>query len=104
MVDDLGRLMLGRALSENSRALLKSWLVACKTADKRIRAGLPAGWKSGNKTGSGEKGSTNDVAILWPPERKPILLAVYFTESKAPLAGREAAIADVARVVSGTLV
>jgi beta-lactamase class A len=104
MLDDLRRLTLGDALSAASRASLTSWLVKCTTAAARIPAGLPAGWKSGNKTGTGENGATNDVAILWPPGRKPMLLAVYFTESKIDLAAREAVIADVARVVSGTLV
>jgi beta-lactamase class A len=104
MLDDLGRLMFGRALSGDSRASLRSWLIACKTADHRTRAGVPSGWMSGNKTGTGQNGSTNDVAILWPPGRKPILLAVYFTESKGALAEREAVLADVARIVSQTFV
>lgn len=104
MLDDLRRLVLGDALSDASRALLTSWLVNCNTAAARIPAGLPAGWKSGNKTGTGGNGATNNVAIIWPPGRKPILLAVYFTESKIELPAREAVIADVARVVSGTLV
>ncbi|HEX4295177.1 MAG TPA: class A beta-lactamase [Rhizomicrobium sp.] len=103
MLDDLRRLTLGDALSAASRASLTSWLVKCTTAAARIPAGLPAGWKSGNKTGTGENGATNDVAILWPPGRKPMLLAVYFTEARIDLAAREAVIADVARVVSGTL-
>jgi beta-lactamase class A len=104
MLDDLDRLMLGPVLEPASRASLKAWLIACKTADKRTRAGLPPGWTSGNKTGTGENGATNDVAILWPPGRKPVLLAVYFTESAIALPAREAVIADVARVVTKLLV
>jgi beta-lactamase class A len=103
MLDDLRRLTLGDALSDTSRTLLTSWMVRCTTAAARIPAGLPGGWTSGNKTGTGENGATNDIAILWPPGRKPMLLAVYFTESKADLPAREAVIADVAQVVSGTL-
>lgn len=103
MLEDLRRLTLGDALSRASREKLTSWLIACQTAAARIPKGLPAGWKSGNKTGTGENGATNDVAILWPPGRAPILLAVYFTESKIDLPAREAVLADVARIVSGTL-
>jgi beta-lactamase class A len=103
MMEDLLRLALERVLSDTSRASLTAWLINCRTAAARIPAGLPAGWKSGNKTGTGENGSTNDVAILWPPGRKPITMAVYFTESKIDLPAREAVIADVARVVSKTL-
>jgi beta-lactamase class A len=104
MLDDLRRLTLGNTLSDASRTLLISWLINCATAAARIPAGLPAGWKSGNKTGTGDNGATNDLAVIWPPGRKPMLLAVYFTESKIDLPAREAVIADVARVVSGTLI
>ena len=103
MLDDLRHLVLGDAMSDASRTSLTSWLVNCNSAAARIPAGLPAGWKSGNKTGTGETGATNDVAIIWPPGRKPMLLAVYFTESQIDLKAREAVISDVARVVSGTL-
>jgi beta-lactamase class A len=102
MLDDLKRLTLGDALSKASREKLVRWLANCHTAATRIPAGLPKGWKSGNKTGTGDNGATNDVAILWPPGRAPILMAVYFTESKIDLPAREAAIADVARIVAGT--
>ena len=54
--------------------------------------------------GSGRNGTSNDVSILWPPKRKPILLAVYYTGSTAADAARDAVIADVARIVSATLV
>jgi beta-lactamase class A len=104
MTEDLRRVLLGDALSGPSRMRLTDWLMACKTAAARIPAGLPKGWKSGNKTGTGDNGSTNDIAIVWPPGRKPILLSVYYTGSTAPSAAREAVIADVARIVSKTLV
>ena len=104
MLHDLKVLTLGDALSAASCDRLLRWLVACTTAAARIPAGLPKGWKSGNKTGTGDNGSTNNVAIIWPPGRKPILLAVYFTESKVDLPKREAVIADVARVVSKAFV
>ncbi|HWA92459.1 MAG TPA: class A beta-lactamase [Rhizomicrobium sp.] len=104
MLGDLKQLVLGDALSKVSRQRLVGWMRDCRTAANRIRAGLPFGWTSGNKTGTGENGATNDVAIVWPPGRAPILLAVYFTESKLDLAAREAAIADVARIASATLI
>jgi beta-lactamase class A len=103
MLGDLRRIVLGDALSAASRDRLIGWLRGCKTAANRIPAGLSAGWTSGNKTGTGGNGATNNVAILWPPKRAPILLTVYFTESKIDLPAREAVIADVARVVSGTI-
>ena len=72
-------LLLGPALSAASRAQLAAWLVGCRTGDRRLRAGVPAGWRIGDKTGSGENGTTNDIAILWPPDSPPILVAAYYT-------------------------
>lgn len=104
MLGDMNRVLLGEALKDGARQQLTDWMIACKTGPNRIRAGLPAGWRCGNKTGTGLNGTTNDIAILWPPDgRKPMLLAVYFAESKLELDAREAVIADVARVVTGTL-
>jgi beta-lactamase class A len=103
MLESFRKLVLGDALSAASRALLTGWLKGCHTAKGRIPAGLPAGWTSGDKTGTGSNGSTNDVAIIWPVARPPILLSVYFTGSKAPDTARDAVIADVARIVTGTI-
>lgn len=100
MVANLQRLFLGDALSATSRGQLEAWLVASPTGAARIRAGLPATWRAGGKTGTGSNGATNDVVIAWPPDRKPILVAVYLTGSSAPLAAREAALAQVGRIIA----
>jgi len=99
MLGNLDRVLLGDALSSASRALLTGWLVANMTGDTRLRAGLPGDWKVGDKTGSGAYGSTNDIAILWPPRRKPILITTYLTETEAPAERRSATIAAVGRAV-----
>jgi beta-lactamase class A len=105
MVNDLQALVLGDALAPSSRDQLKSWLLGCKTGDRRLRAGLPAGWQCGEKTGSDEShGSTNDVGVLWPPQpRSPVIVAAYLTQTKAKYEDREAALADVARAVVAAL-
>jgi beta-lactamase class A len=99
MVDSMHKILLGNALSPASRAQLLQWLDDNKTGGQRIRAGLPADWKVGDKTGTGENGATNDIAILRPPGRTPILLSVYLTETKASMADRNAAHAAVAAAV-----
>ncbi|WP_338661557.1 class A beta-lactamase [Pararoseomonas sp. SCSIO 73927] len=103
MLGTAHRLLLGPALSPGSRARLTEWLVGCRTGDEKIRAGLPAGWRCGDKTGGGRHGTNNDVAILWPPERAPILVAAYLTGSAAPLAARNAALAAVGRAVAAAI-
>lgn len=77
MMNDLNTLVLGTALSPHSRALLMTWLYDCTTGLDLIRAGLPSGWRVGDKTGHGD-GELNDVAIVWPPHRSPILISVYY--------------------------
>lgn len=99
MVHDLRTLVLGNALSEASRALLTRWLVEDTTGVNRIRAGLPAGWREGDKTGSGNRGTTNDVAILWPPKGKPVLVTAYLTGATVSRERREATLAAVGREV-----
>ena len=103
MLGDLDRLLLGAALSPASRARLTDWLVACRTGDQKIRAGLPEGWRCGDKTGGGGHGTNNDIAILWPPGRRPVLVAAYLTETAAPLDARNAALAAVGRAVAEAL-
>jgi beta-lactamase class A len=100
MLGNLRSLLLGNALSVTGRDTLLQWLRGNQTGGARLRAGLPAEWSVGDKTGSGENGTTNDIAIAWPPSRPPVLMAAYLTGS--PLSGdeRNAVLADVARAVS----
>ncbi len=99
MVGDMQQFLVGDALSAASRERLVGWLVAGKTGAKRLRAGLPANWRAGDKTGSGGNGTANDIAVAWPPGRAPVLIAVYFTGSTIPDEARSAVIADVGRLV-----
>lgn len=101
MSRSMQKILLGDILTQPSRAQLLQWLDGNKTGDERIRAGLPADWKVGDRTGSGQNGTTNDIAILRPPGRAPILLSVYLTETAAASAARNAALASVAAAVAG---
>ena len=65
-----------------------------------IRAGIPKGWIIGDKTGRGSNGATNDIAILRPPGRAPMLLAIYSVGSTASANDRQGAVAEVAKVVA----
>ncbi|HEX4506353.1 MAG TPA: class A beta-lactamase [Alphaproteobacteria bacterium] len=99
MLGDMERILLGDELKPESRMQLEAWLAGNTTGAQRLRAGLPADWQIGDKTGSGIM-TSNDIAIIRPPGRKPILAAVYLTATKADAAGRDRAIADVARVIA----
>ncbi|WP_175918397.1 PEN family class A beta-lactamase, Bcc-type [Burkholderia pyrrocinia] len=96
-------LTLGDALPAAQRAQLVTWLRGNKVGDKRIRAGVLAGWTVGDKTGTGDYGTTNDLGVVWSPSRAPIVLAVYYTQAHADARAKDDVIADVARVVVAAL-
>ena len=95
MVANLESLVLGNVLSPPSRDRLTAWLVSNKTGDAKLRAGLPKDWRIGDKTGGGDHGTMNDVAVIWPPNRKPTIVSIYMTETKASFDDRNAAIAEI---------
>ena len=103
MAQNLLTLLLGNALSAASKDRLTQWLIANKTGDTRLRAGLPAGWRVGDKTGTGERGSTNDIAIIYPPKRPPVLVAAYLTGTSASADARNATLAAVGRAVAAAV-
>ncbi|WUM88745.1 class A beta-lactamase [Nocardia salmonicida] len=80
LVANYRALVVGTALPEPERDQLATWLKASKTGAKRIKAGLPTDWIVGDKTGSPAYGSALDVAIAWPPNRAPLVLAVLTTK------------------------
>jgi beta-lactamase class A len=102
MAADMQKVLLGDALSEASRRRLQTWLINDKVGDKRLRAGLPSSWRIGDKTGSGDHGSTNTIAILWPPERAPIIAAVYYTASSASMDARNAIHKELGALIAET--
>ncbi|WP_409348627.1 class A beta-lactamase [Nocardia fluminea] len=80
LVANYRALVVGTALQEPERAQLATWLKASKTGAKRIKAGLPTDWIVGDKTGTPAYGSALDVAVAWPPNRAPLVLAVLTTK------------------------
>lgn len=95
----LQSLVLGDGLPNLRRKQLKEWLIGNTTGAKRIRAAAPAAWQVGDKTGSGDYGTANDIAVLWPPEGKPIILVVYQTHQQADAMRSDELIVNAARIV-----
>ncbi|MBD8900156.1 class A beta-lactamase [Rhodanobacter sp. DHG33] len=100
MLGDLRALLLGDALSAASRDQLAAWMRASSTGLDKLRAGVPADWQAGDKTGSGAHNETNDVAIFWPPHRKPLLVTAYLAGSTVDAAQRSAMLAEVGRIAA----
>ena len=91
----LRRLVLGAALSDRSRRQLTAWLVADEVGGKLLRAGLPADWRVGDRTGAGGHGARGVIAVIWPPGRAPIVVAIYIADTEASLDERDQAIAEL---------
>ena len=97
------RLTLGHALNRPDAEQLTKWLLANTTGANRIRAGLPAAWRLGDKTGTGKYGTTNDVGVAFPPGRAPIVIAVLSTKSVPDAPADEPLVAEAAELVVGAL-
>jgi beta-lactamase class A len=95
----LQQLLLRDVLSKSSRHQLEDWLQGNETGGSMIRAGVPKGWTVGDKTGRGANGATNDIAIIRPPGRASILVAIYSIGSTSSADDRAATVAEAARVV-----
>lgn len=99
MLNTLRTLVFGSVLSPASRDQMIAWLVSNKTGDEKLRAGLPKGWRVGDKTGSGANNARNDVAVIWPANRAPLIVTVYYTHSRADAGQVNALMAEVGRLV-----
>jgi beta-lactamase class A len=98
MAHSLERLLLGNILQPDQRAQLKDWMMGNTTGAKRIKAGVPSDWEIGDKTGTGDYGSANDLAILMPSDRAPIIMAIYTTRRKKDAEARNDIIAAAAKI------
>jgi beta-lactamase class A len=103
MSDSIQRLVLGDALGAGQRDQLRTWLLGNTTNTERFLAGVPAGWKVGDKTGGGSYGSNNDVGVLWPPAGAPIVLSVYLTFPQKDAKVRNDVVASATRIAASAL-
>ncbi len=97
-------LALGEGLHPDGRDRLTAWLLANTTGDATIRAGVPAGWAVGDKTGTGAQGERNDIGIVLPPDRAPLVLAVYTDPDDPGSAAGDATVAEATAIAIRRLV
>ena len=95
MLRDMQKILLGDALSLQSREKLESWMMQNTTGDEMIRAGVPSGWRVGDKTGRNDIGNTNDIAIIRRPDGKAMLLCIFTFAWIVPAKDRAEKIAQV---------
>lgn len=101
---DLRAFVLGDALDEPGRAQLTTWLRTNTTGDTLIRAGVPEGWKVGDKTGTGGTyGARNDIAVVWPPGRAPLVMAIMSNRPERDATHDDELVARAASEVAAAL-
>ncbi|TNH28702.1 class A beta-lactamase [Micromonospora orduensis] len=103
LAQDLRAYVVGDALEPADRDVLTGWLRGNTTGGELIRAGVPDGWVVGDKTGAGGYGTRNDIAVIWPPDRAPIVLAVLSSRDEKDASYDNALIAQAAEVVIAAL-
>ena len=96
-------LLLGNSLPAPQRQQLDAWMRGNTTGDKRIRAGVPAGWQVADKTGSGAYGSVNDIGVAYPPSGAPLVIAVYYTRERKNADTNQDIITAATRIVTAAL-
>ena len=104
MAHSLQQLLLENSLPAPQRQQLDAWMRGNTTGDKRIRAGVPAGWQVSDKTGSGAYGSVNDIGVAYPPSGAPLVIAVYYTREQKKADTNQDIITAATRIVTAALV
>jgi len=99
MAISLQKVTLGDILTQSQRDQLVTWMRNNTTGYTRIRAGVPIGWVVADKTGSGSYGIANDIAIIWSPVCRPIVLAIYTVRNQREAKRRDDIVASATRII-----
>lgn len=94
---------VGDLLTDDKRELLLDWMQGNATGDTLIRAGAPEGWTVADKSGAGRYGTRNDIAVVWPPDREPIILAIMTCHDTEDAEYDDALIDEVAEATLNAL-
>jgi beta-lactamase class A len=100
---DLRALVLGDALGASQRKTFTRWLTGSATGGALIPSGFPTGWRIGHKSGSGDNGEVNDIAVIWPPKRAPFIVAVYTDPTNPRSTTGTAVVSAVATLVASRI-
>lgn len=93
----------GKVLTQDKRQLLAEWMKGNTTGDQLIRAAVPKDWVVGDKTGSAEYGTRNDIAIIWPPNRAPIIMVILTDHDDKDAKTDNELVAEAARITLNAL-
>lgn len=104
MAKNLQHILLGNVLKPASRRQITEWMENSLSGLERLRKDIPEGWRAADKTGSNGEHTTNDIAVLWPTRRPPVIVTCYITQCPGPETKRGAMIAEVGRYIREAIV
>ncbi|MFE4133492.1 class A beta-lactamase [Peribacillus sp. YIM B13482] len=87
-------------LPADKQEIFTNWLKGNTTGDSLIQAGVPESWEVGDKSGAGGYGTRNDIAIVWPPNREPIIIAIMSSRNEENASFNDKLIAKAAKVIA----
>lgn len=103
LATDLKAFTVDDVLSADKRKILTDWMRGNTTGDQLIRAGVPKDWEVGDKSGAASYGTRNDIAIVWPPNREPIIIAILSSRDTQDATYNNELIAQAAKVTINAL-
>ncbi|MCL3863282.1 class A beta-lactamase [Actinotalea sp. K2] len=98
----LAALLRPENLRDGDRAVLIDWMSENATGDALVRAGAPDNWAVADKSG-GAGAIRNDIAVVTPPDRAPILITVLTTKDDVTAEYDDALVARTAEIVLAAL-
>lgn len=92
-------MLTGDVLSSKSRSQLTEWLSTGGVTGKLLRPSVPKGWQVADRSGGGREHTRNIVAMLTPPGRAPIFVAIFVSDTPANWSSRNAAVTEIGAAV-----
>lgn len=100
MARDINKLAFSDdVLDKEHRLLLKKWLKENDTGDNRIASVIPDHWEIGDKTGTCEYGTTNDVAVIWPEDSRAIAMSIFYTQAEKDAKSKDKVLQKVTKIL-----
>lgn len=97
---NLREIALGEALPQDKKKYYRELLLGNTTGANLIAAGVPSTVAVGDKSGAARYGTRNDIAILYPENRKPIVLVIFSNKAEKEAQYQDELISDAAKIVS----
>ena len=97
---NLQKYILGNVLCDEKKNLLIDWMSNNSITDTLIKSALPKNYAVIDKSGTGANYSTrNDIAVIFPPNRKPVVVAIMTRGKSVDAQVKGSLVADVAEIV-----